>query len=206
MCTIDIDREVQTLEKTRSSRNNFSTFSMGDPNSRCVLSRTDSNNELRPRYLANRPKLNLQPPPSTSITNQQRDSTDEVASYNFKAMNFPMLGNVENYNSSIMAKNFGSEQHITASEKQRPSNEIKRSQVNRSLTQISNYGNVRNVWKSQVSVCFVRFLTRLLKCLYVCPSVILTIININLEKIFLVFLMSKLFVFIKVIFWFSGRG
>ena len=139
-------------------------------------------------------------------TNQQRDSTDEVASYNFKAMNFPMLGNVENYNSSIMAKNFGSEQHITASEKQRPSNEIKRSQVNRSLTQISNYGNVRNVWKSQVSVCFVRFLTRLLKCLYVCPSVIFTIININLEKIFLVFLMSKLFVFIKVIFCFSGRG
>lgn len=113
-----------------------------DTNSRCVISRTDSNNELKPRYLANRPKLNIQPPASTSVTN----ATEEPVTYNFKAMNFPSLAAVENYNSNIMNQSKNamakSEQHIP-NEKQDPANmESRKPQINRSLTQISHYGNV----------------------------------------------------------------
>lgn len=126
---------------------------MGDTNSRCVISRTDSNNELKPRYLANRPKLNQQTPSSTTITNP----TEEPVTYNFKAMNFPSLSTVENYNGSIMNQTKNpmakSEQNIPQEKKDPAGFETRKPQINRSLTQISHYGNVQHPFICENKQC-----------------------------------------------------
>lgn len=106
------------------------------------------NNELKPRYLASRLKLSMnQTTPQPTVINTQKNDDQPLKP------SFPVLSNPERYNSSMVVRKqnienknefyFQRNSQLREQETQVNKNERNKGEVNRSVTMISNYGNVK---------------------------------------------------------------